>query len=509
MLRRMLCLLCAFLLLLYSVPALSASADVNHSNDFDLSFYLNAGSFPELLRPRASGYASLINRLGIRGNISWNDKWQSFDLDAMLYYTDDPSLSYPLHIYGVNSRVFITSPMINNEVILLNMSALMEFSIKAKNTLGIPISYFALLIPYTTEYALSGLISSWQKTIGAAKKTGKKSIKKFRKLYSLWSDELMNDNYLRIWISGVAGGSDAPEAVELEINSLPDYLEKVTGGKSLNVTVDPGSEIWQNTAGDTLFSRQESDDAASVMLSLPESSNGYKPYYSSVYRYEDQSFSMDINASLCRETDASGTDPARDSENSGDSIPDEYAYDTYGSSSEYDEYYSEDEFEGYEDSDTPASIFPEKLLDFHLNGSGLPRELPADSAFKLSVSVMGALYPDYTFCLTGETKKDGAVTLSLSKPFNADTEPVEILRCTGNFLPAAEAKEVTDYLQENMDGCYNVFSFNEQKLNAFTEKVLPPLIRSIFSFVAAAPTSACQSFLDDLTDIGVLDMLLE
>ena len=60
-----------------------------------------------------------------------------------------------------------------------------------------------------------------------------------------------------------------------------------------------------------------------------------------------------------------------------------------------------------------------------------------------------------------------------------------------------------------MFGSYNVFSFNEQKLGEFTDKVLPPLVRSVFSFVAAAPTSACQSFLDDLTDIGVLDMLLE
>ena len=72
-----------------------------------------------------------------------------------------------------------------------------------------------------------------------------------------------------------------------------------------------------------------------------------------------------------------------------------------------------------------------------------------------------------------------------------------------------ELKNVPDYMQKSMEGTFNVFSINEQKLPAFTKAVIPPLVRSIFSFVAAAPTAACQSFLDDLTEIGILDMLLD
>ena len=64
-------------------------------------------------------------------------------------------------------------------------------------------------------------------------------------------------------------------------------------------------------------------------------------------------------------------------------------------------------------------------------------------------------------------------------------------------------------MQETLGDIFNAFSFNEQKLANFKSRVLPPLVKNIFSFVAAAPTSACQSFLDDLTDIGLLDMLLE
>ena len=74
MLRRILCLFCAALLLAGAVPAVSEAAGRNSSYDFDLTFQLNADAFPELLRTRVAGYASLINRLGLRGNLSWNTR---------------------------------------------------------------------------------------------------------------------------------------------------------------------------------------------------------------------------------------------------------------------------------------------------------------------------------------------------------------------------------------------------------------------------------------------------
>ena len=67
MFRRILCLLCAALIIAWIVPACSESGEGSFSYDFDLTFHLNADSFPELLRSRAEGYASLVNRLGLRG----------------------------------------------------------------------------------------------------------------------------------------------------------------------------------------------------------------------------------------------------------------------------------------------------------------------------------------------------------------------------------------------------------------------------------------------------------
>ena len=498
MFRRILCLLCAALIIAWIVPACSESGEGSFSYDFDLTFHLNADSFPELLRSRAEGYASLVNRLGLRGTVSWSTVTECADLEAALYYVDNTSLSYPFRLYGSRSRIFFTSPMINNEVILLNMAALMEFSLKAKNTLGVPLSYAALLYPYTTTSAFEGLVWSWQKVIGTFTKSGRVTVKQFRTLSEQWIDQLQSDGLLTWWISGLSSGSDAPSVVEAEMNNLPFYYENVTGGKPLKVSVSRGSEIWTNASGDTLFSRIESDGSQSVSLSLPASENGYIPKFSFSRYNDDQTFSFEIAASVLRDPSAVSADSVSGEESEYDA----YGYDEYG----YTGYEDDEDDLGWGSIDSDA---PDVMLDFLASGSGLPHMLPADSDFSLSVSVVGALYPDYAFIMNGTTNRDGAVTLSLSKPLSNGDAQTEIFSCTGTFVPAADPKDVPNYMQETLGDIFNAFSFNEQKLANFKSRVLPPLVKNIFSFVAAAPTSACQSFLDDLTDIGLLDMLLE
>lgn len=488
MFRRLFCLFSTVLLIMCSVNSFSVAEEEDYSYDFDLAFSLNADSFPRLFQERAAGYASLINRLGLRGNISWTLSTQSMDLNATLYYTDDPALSYPFRIYGSKTHLYFTSPLIDNEVLFLNMTALMEFSVKAKNTLGVPLSYIALLFPYSTENAVSGLVWAWQDVIGTFTKSSKVPAARFREVSDLWAEEFADNNDLRFWITGIAEGSETPDAVDEEMHSFARYPEKLAGGKPVSVKIAPGSEIWKNASGNIFYSRQESEESSSVNVSLPATDNGYIPEFSSVSRFEDQFLSFDIAASLRRNVPAGI---------SGQTGEDEYAAED-----------SDEKYDYLEDSDSPDVYLPDLMLDFRANGSGIPRVLPADSVFTLSVSILGALYPNNAFSLLGETKEDGVVTLSLFKSTDGAAAPDEIFRCAGTLVPAAESKYVPDYTLD-YPGCYNVFSFTDQSLAEFTDKVLPTLVKSVFSFIVSAPTSACQSFLDDLTDIGVLDMLLD
>ena len=93
-------------------------------------------------------------------------------------------------------------------------------------------------------------------------------------------------------------------------------------------------------------------------------------------------------------------------------------------------------------------------------------------------------------------------------PYGESKESVPVFSCSGTLSPAGP-RDIPDYQRHSLEGVYNIFAFNEETLAAFSHEVLPPLVRSLFTFIEAAPTAACQSFLDDITDLGVLDMLLE
>ena len=492
--------LCAFVALLLLVPGFSSAegaAPDSFSYQFDLTFSMNPQSFPVLLRSKFTGYAELVNRLGIRGEIAWSTKTHSMDLNATVYFTDRESLSYPFRLYGTSSRLFFTSPMLKDEVIFLNMTALMEFAVKAKKTLNIPLPYIAFLFPHSTEYAFSPLADSWEGIIGTFRESGMVSPQQFLELSELWSSELNSNPDLLRWITALAEGSTAQDAVMSEFMELPYYYEYVTGSEPVTVRVEGGSQFWTNAAGTTFFSRQETDGSIQVSLLLPETVNRYTPTFLYTRTTDRQTVSMEVYASVMRLKESAS---AADVPAEGGTEPDG---DTDWTVEDWDYPYEYDD-EGLDDGES----WPDRLLEFTFSAAGLPAALPADASFTVSTQMLGALFPNFGVTLRGETKKDGSFSLTFCKPFSEGSEPVTILGCSGTLLPG-EARDVPDYQQLSWEGTHNVFSFNEQRLSAFTSKVLPLLVRGVFSFVEAAPAAACQSFLDDLTDMGILDMLLD
>ena len=246
MLKRFLCL---FLVLVLLSACAAAEEPKAQRYDFDLTFVLNAEAFPPASRSRAGGYAELLNRLELRGSVTFCGRTESFDMDAILLFKDKPDVSIPFRFYGVPQHLFLTSPVMDNQTILFSMGALLEFAVKAKNTLNIPLPYFAFLYPYSTAFA-------------------------FRSVTGAWSEV-------------------TSEAVETEFANLPFYAnEYVSHGEPLSVLVTDGSEIWQNAEGQILFSREERGEGSySWSLTLPATESRYVPY-----------------ASFARDTDGSVTD---------------------------------------------------------------------------------------------------------------------------------------------------------------------------------------------------------
>lgn len=530
MIRRLVCVLVCILLLLPCCPAFAEPLSEDGSLDFDLVFSLNADSFPPVLRSRMQGYADLLKRIGLKGNIAWSVPNNSMDLNATLYYLDKPSVSFPFRLYGAPARLFFTSPMIQNETLFLNMAGFVEFAVKAKNTLNINLPYLALLYPFSTEYAFSALAKQWQEVIGTFPEGGTVAAEKFRQLADLWSSELQDNQYLQIWIGALADGSEAPDAIYEEFASLPAYARIVTGGEPVSVSADEKTETWQNAAGSVLFSRTEEENGRSVSFTLPASKNRYIPSFSFSTRQDQQMLSFDLAASvvLDKSEPVSPSEPAESgeseaSEESEDSEDSEEEENVYGPPRADDEDYEEDEeYDGYENDDEDYEESdeegageeggdgvrrPDTLLKCRVSGRQLPLSVPSDSSFSIVVTLEGAAYPNYSFVLRGKTKQDGAFSLSLCKPDSEEDPSGVFFTCSGMVVPGGN-KAVPDHMTHRYRNDFNVFSFNEERLAEFKSKVIPSLIKSVFAFVEEAPTSACQSFLDDLTDMGVLQMLL-
>ena len=536
MTRRILCVLCALFLLFSVLPASAeGSTEGCYSFDFDLTFSMNANAFPKLLRSRMSGYAALVNCLGLKGNIAWSNVTEGMELDAVLYFRDKPSLSYPFRLFGTKKGLFLSSPLLKDEVIFFNMAATLEFAVKAKNTLGLPLPYFAFLSPYVWEWAFASMVTDWNTAIGTYTESGTITLDQFRTLSDLWKEDLQYNEHVQRWINALAEGADNPQAAEA-INTgfyenLIYYYELVTMNHPLTVTIGDGTITCDNVLEKRLYSREETADSLSVFFDLPASENGYVPSLSLVRNDTSDTYSFEFRADVCKEGYEIPVDgvieKAKPSiSTTPEEIPDEVmeevieeddaeeiveeVYEEYADSSYYG--YEDEVFDPYYvemDYDDVAPL-PDLLIHVFAKGENIPKALPADSSFDLTGTTFGEVYPDYSFCLHGETKKDGFLLLSLNKPKPAGdpTEPEKIFTCTGTMVPAA-AREIPDYLQYPLDTCHNVFSFNETRLAEFRNKVVPLLLRSVLSFVDAMPTSACQSILDDLTDSGVLNMLLD
>ena len=67
---------------------------------------------------------------------------------------------------------------------------------------------------------------------------------------------------------------------------------------------------------------------------------------------------------------------------------------------------------------------------------------------------------------------------------------------------------IPNYYEKELYGNFNFFSFSEYALSIFKSIVTKPLIKGMLDFVAEAPTASVQSLLDDLTDAGILNMMM-
>lgn len=493
MFKRALCII--LVIMLFTVSFAFAEESGVQAFNFRLTFRMDGDVFPPSYRLRARGYAALVNRLSLDGRITWCSDTRSLDLSASLYFTDKPEVGIDFRLFGIPSRLFFTSPLIGRETVLLNMAAFLEFTVKAQNTLGIDMPWLAFLYPYCTEHSLNVLPDAWNTVVGPVAPDTEIPVEKLKQVSDAWEGLLRGDMQLNRWIAALDSLSSYPSLITDEFSSLPAYFfYDVCGSRPLTVTGGGGSEAWKNASGETICRRADDGQSASLVLTLPATENGYVPFCSLESAVDDLGKSFRVLASYQREPDGVPQDardlPAREERAAEEGDKEE----TWVSD------------EDWIDLDEQPAL-PEKILEIFAAGSSLPVMIPEDSGFSLDFYMNSSVFPSFALKLLGSTKKDGSVAVSVCKPFEEASEPVIILSCEGTVLPALpeSVPDFTNYWQD----CHNAFSFNENTLTEFKNAVTYPLVKGLLTFVAEAPAAACQSLLDDLTDLNILDFILE
>ena len=527
MIRRLICLLCILALCLSCAaaeeakPAAEETKPVSEETkpvveryDFDLTFSLNPDALPARSRLRARGYSELLDRLELRGDLVVCEATESFEINATLFFRDKPDVSIPFSFYGTEALLFLTSPIIGNETILFNMGSIAEFAIKIRKSLETPLPALALLYPFVYYYNFYGVNQAWEQHTGPNNVSREISAEKIEKLSEAWSELLASDPYLNVWMTALYSVSSAPEAVEAELNAVPSYLrEFVSAGGPLTVEIGDGTETWTNAEGTTLFARETTDHSVMWSLTLPADENRYTPTLDYSGRTEDGLFSFNLDGSMIRgravlppgmsEEDFSPVTGG--DEESGENIESESGDYPLTGSGEESEVGSVEESSGEEEED---SSWPETMVIVSVSGDSIPTSLPCDSSFSLKAAMNGALYPNFDFTVNGKTEKDGSVSVSLLLP-QEGADPATVLTCKGTVVPSDTPVDIIpNYYEKELNGNFNFFSFSEYALSIFKSIVTKPLIKGMLDFVAEAPTASVQSLLDDLTDAGILNMMM-
>ena len=420
---------------------------------FDLSFSINQEQADANLNSKMMGYADLMEALSIKGSFYYVPETRYLDLQLELIPRDKNAGSIPLHFYGSMDSVMLSTPVLGNEKIVFSNPSLMEFAFKSYEHLGLKLQYLTMLYPYVHEFGFKNVINSWNKYICTSQKSRKISAKNINSFATDIARLLESDQDLVYYLRALGAGSESDEILQSEAGQIPKYItDTVTGKKLITVQIDKGAETW--VSGDeTLYTHTWTDAEETVSLDLPVTSGGYVPVFDYYSQTEDEKTDLTLRAGWIME-DEEGND----------------------------------------------------LLFLKLEAKSFPQVWPSETKASVALTTEGSLLPNFRL-EAGLTADDaGNVTISVKNQSDEAKENDLVFLATGTVIPYQVIPGV--YSFEEALSCVDILRVNDASLAEFVGKVTKPVIKGFTRFLTGIPATACQSVMDDLTDSGVLGMLL-
>ena len=446
-------LLICSLICLFS-PALGEQ-EAARTYAFRFTMQLQESALSPGLRERARGYADLLDALRFEGTLSHSLSSSAFDLHLSVIPLDPDAAPLSFRVHGDPKFMFVSSPLLGEEQFVLSNESLLEFCAKSFEHLGLPLPYVALLLPYTWEISLAGPAQDWETMSRTRDDQGVISPGAVTALAESWSERLLSDRNLMVFSTslGLDTGFDAD--FHQFLSDLPAFLkERVTDGGEIRVDATSDGETWSSACGD-FASLSFVPDHERISVSLPVMESGYQP------------------SLLYQKT-------SRQSRISGQFM-----------------------------LQVPQTL-PEKpdLFDLKVSAAALPDSWPAECDSLVNFNLTGGLLANVGFTAFLKGAADGSLTLEIRKP-SLDPEPGDLmLSLSGSLVPLEETALVSTYDPAEFAASTDILRVNDSSLSVFVGKVLPSFAQGILRFLFGIPTSSCQVILDDLTEYGVLNMLL-
>ena len=455
MIRKPILLLLCILLIGTALPAGAETAPVPQRAagiDYTLRLQLNPEAFSPESRLRLHGIRDLLAALEFQGTVCYDPSIRYLDLSLYLRPLDRSSQPITVRISGYPAALYISSNLLGEEKMLISGASLLDFAVKTYYRLGLKLHYPALLYPYVYEFAAFKIIKKWNNifTPSDDSKTVL-SAKSIASLAKTISNQLNQSSDLSTLITalGLVGGQE--EAVTALFEDLPHYLTRtLTGGQSVVIRRSADEENW-SARKKPFFTRISRPELQSVRLELPAFANGYLPSFSWSLSREEGGNRLELNAGV--------THPSR-----------------------------------------------EDLFTLSVSGDRLPAVWPAEASGSGSFSLSGALVPQGAFRFGLTTEASGSFQLEIKKPSGEEAEGNWMLRAEGSATP--RDMEVTPGQEKTSGHVTDILRVNDTTLAEFVRRVRLPAAAGMLRFIAGIPTAACQALMDDLTESGILHILL-
>ena len=430
-------------------------AKQNFGYDFDFILRLRPEAFSGAMAKQAHGYEELLQSIRFHGSYLQAPMYGMFDLSVSVIPLDSRGEPISFQILGTEDVMFLSSPLLGDQLIRLSNYSLLAFCTKMSEHLGIPLHYLALLYPYTWTYSLEIPILDWEYLVDHIDENGIVSKDNVWFLSNSWEMRLAMIEQIEILIDALCKDSDCEEAFRALVNEIPDYLfRQLAKEQAFQIRREGDQTIWHAATGD-FITESRNNQGWDLALNLPRMENGYLPVFSLEQDLEEKRQSWRLRALIL------GSDTLQ-----------------------------------------------EDLLRLEASLLSFPVAWPANFQSLLSVNLTGGLLPNIGFSAYLVGEENGHIRIEIRKP-TVDYEPGPVMLTLEGDLNQREGNiKLRSIPQAELDASLDLLVANDADIRAILPDMAQPMLVGLLRFLVGIPASACQTLMDELENLGILNLVL-